>query len=220
MSYEGPSTDQDELIILVTGFGEFQNIKINPSWEIVSKLPPTINFKGINIRIVTQTEPLKAAYHQLLDVAPKLLDQFTPDIVLHIGLAVERDYFAIEKGADRDGYQQYPDVARKVFTKAETKKHWGKSPARINSTLNFEDVHSKWTVQVGKSADIRLSDDVGSYVCGFLYYTSLEYLWKIGRPEIPVVFMHVPALSGKSDLEKGEEVTLALIRAMAQSCRS
>jgi pyrrolidone-carboxylate peptidase len=58
----------------------------------------------------------------LYDVAPKLLEEHKPDVVVHIGLAVERTYFAIEKGAERDGYNQYPDNDRKVFNKSETKK--------------------------------------------------------------------------------------------------
>ncbi|KAF4627910.1 hypothetical protein G7Y89_g10246 [Cudoniella acicularis] len=236
MSYEEPSDDGDSVTVLVTGFGvekarppsgsiklttaqEFQDIKINPSWEIASQLPSTLDFKGINIRIITQTEPLKAAYHSLFDVTPKLLQQYNPDIVLHVGLAVERDYFAIEHGANRDGYQQYPDVARKVFTKAEIKKAWGKSPERLDSPLDFDDVVAKWKAQVGKGVDVRASDDVGTYVCGFVYYTSMEYFWKRGTPETPVVFMHVPPLSGKGDLEKGKAVTLSLIQAIAQSCR-
>ncbi|CZR67944.1 uncharacterized protein PAC_17843 [Phialocephala subalpina] len=105
-----------EPTVLVTGFGEFLDIKTNPSWEIASSLPQTIN----GIRIIIEPQPLKAIYHSLLDV-PKLLEKHNPDIVIHIGLAVDRNYFAIEKGADRDGYHQFPDEARKVFTRAESK---------------------------------------------------------------------------------------------------
>lgn len=169
----------------------------------------------MNIRILTQPEPLGAAYHQLLEI-PKLLEQFNPDVVIHIGLAVERDYFAIERGADRDGYHQYPDVARKVFNKAENKKVWGKSPTRLDSSLNLEEILAKWRDETGKGVDLRTSDDVGSYVCGFLYYTSLEYFWKKGG-DMPVVFMHVPPLPSKEDTARGERVTLALIKAVSET---
>jgi pyroglutamyl-peptidase len=57
---------------------------------------------------------------------------------------------------------------------------------------------------------------VGSYVCGFVYYASLEHLWKKGE-QTSVVFMHVPPLTGKDDVAKGERVTLALIQALAES---
>jgi pyrrolidone-carboxylate peptidase len=162
-----------------------------------------------------QPEPLKAAYHGLLEV-PKLIEQLGPDVVIHIGLAVERDYFAIERGSDRDGYHQFPDVARKVFNKAENKKTWGKSPARLDSTLDLDDVLVKWQSQAGKSFDLRISDDVGSYVCGFVYYASLEYFWKKGG-DMPVVFMHVPPLTGKEDIAKGKKAVLALIQAISET---
>ncbi|PMD30077.1 hypothetical protein L207DRAFT_592840 [Hyaloscypha variabilis F] len=50
--------DANKVTVLVTGFGAFQDIKTNPSWEIVSRLPATISHKWLNIKIVTQPEAL------------------------------------------------------------------------------------------------------------------------------------------------------------------
>jgi len=180
-------------------------------------LPSTITHPWLNIHVITQPEPLRAAYHYLFEVVPRLLEQHKPDIVLYIGLAVERTYFAIEKGAERDGYHEFPDVDRKVFNKAETKNAWGKSPSRLDSSLNLEDILEKWRAQVGKGPDLRTSDDVGSYVCGFVYYTSLQNLWKSRDQDSPVVFMHIPPLPEKADVERGTKVTLGLIRALAET---
>ncbi|RDL37452.1 Pyrrolidone carboxyl peptidase (Pyroglutamate aminopeptidase) [Venustampulla echinocandica] len=216
MSHENEDTN---LTVLVTGFGAFQDIKINPSWEIVSQLPSSTTHKGQGIRIITHPAPFKAAYHDLLNVVPKLLEQVSPDIVLHMGLAVERDYFAVEKGADRDGYHQYPDVARKVFTKVENKKVWGKSPARLDSCLELENVVGMWRAGAGKGTDVRMSDDVGAYVCGFVYYLTLEYFYRKGEKEKSILFMHVPPLNGEAEIEKGKRVTLAMIHAMAECSR-
>ena len=179
-------------------------------------MPSTITHPWLNIHVITQPEPLRAAYHYLFEVVPRLLEQHKPDIVLYIGLAVERTYFAIEKGAERDGYHEFPDVDRKVFNKAETKSAWGKSPPRLNSSLDLEDVLGKWRAQVGKGPDLRTSDDVGSYVCGFAYYTSLEYLWKRENGS-PAVFMHIPPLPDRGDVDRGMKVTLGLIRALAET---
>lgn len=172
----------------------------------------------MNIQIITQPEPLKASYHDLYEVTPQLLEHNKPEIVLHVGLAVERTYFAIEKGAERDGYHQYPDVDRKVFNKAETKKAWGKSPSRMDSSVDLDKVLIKWRAVVGKGADLRTSDDVGNYVCGFVYYTSMEHFWKKGE-DTPVVFMHVPPLPEKRDISRGVDITIGLIQALAESCK-
>jgi len=132
---------------------------------------------------------VRTVIHPLLSVR-KLLDEHAPDVVIHIGLAVDRDYFAIEKSAEKEGYHQIPDEEGKVFTKAENKTEWGKSPASLITTLDMEDVLVKWkanakaTMTTGKAKkpakefDLRVSDDVGYYVCGFVYYVSLEWFWK------------------------------------------
>jgi pyroglutamyl-peptidase len=225
--------DAEAITILVTGFGvclkspssvsilmrskAFLDVKDNPSWEVVSRLPSTIPHKWLNIRLIKHPEPIKAAYHDIASVVPKLLKE-DPDIVLHVGLAYDRKYFAIEKGADRDGYHQIPDVSRKVFTKAETKRLWPKSPERIDSSFDINDVFPKWQANAAKtSSDIRRSDDVGHYVCGFIYYLSLEHFWQKSPEENrPVLFLHVPPLPNPEDVRKGVDVTVGLIQALAE----
>ncbi|TVY67407.1 Pyroglutamyl-peptidase 1-like protein [Lachnellula suecica] len=225
---------ESDLTVLVTGFSVcpfcpqslfsgsnwpgISRHQTNPSFEIIKLLPAKLSHKGLTIRIITHATPLKAEYHWLLTTIPPILEENQPDIVLHIGLAVERNYFAIEKGAPREGYQQYPDVSRKVFTKAEGKKAWGKSPDRLESSIDFEDVVSRWKKSVQKSVDVRGSDDVGTYVCGFVYYLSLEHFWKRGDGEAKVVFFHAPLLKGEKELMEGKEITIGLIGAIAEKC--
>lgn len=152
--------------------------------------------------------------------------------MIHVGLAADRDYFAIEKGAERDGYHQIPDEDRKVITRAEGKKLWGKSPARLDSAIDIDAVLVKWQQNAkiasgktrvkgkgkgaGKDWDLRTSDDAGTYVCGFVYYVSLEWLWKT-KKAANVLFFHVPNLEGKEEFEKGKDITLSLIKAVAES---
>ncbi|PVH75891.1 hypothetical protein DL98DRAFT_518359 [Cadophora sp. DSE1049] len=147
-----------------------------------------------------------------------------------MGLAADRDYFAIEKGADRDGYHQIPDEQRKVFTRAETKKVWGKSPTRLVSTLDVGDIIGKWKANLaagiakpkGKErssvTDVRASDDVGNYVCGFVYYASLEWFWRKYGPQGKrrVLFFHVPKI--EFSFQQGRDVTVALIKGVIGSC--
>ncbi|KAH7357267.1 hypothetical protein BKA65DRAFT_548649 [Rhexocercosporidium sp. MPI-PUGE-AT-0058] len=219
-------TDAHEPTVLVTGFGQFLDIKTNPSWEIASLLPTSIN----GVRVIVHPDPLKAEYHSLLEVH-RILEEHQPDVVIHMGLAADRDYFALEKSAERDGYHEIPDEKRKVFTRAETKKVWGKSPTRLESTLDIEDILRLWkanlSMTAGKSkgkdkaiADVRTSDDVGNYVCGFVYYASLEWFWKKYGPqgERKVLFFHVPNMHGGDDYERGKYVAITLIEAVISSC--
>ncbi|CZR68862.1 uncharacterized protein PAC_18762 [Phialocephala subalpina] len=172
--------------------------------------------KKHGIRIIVHPEPLKAEYHALLETQ-KLLEEYQPDMVIHLGFAADRDYFAIEKGAERDGYHQIPDERRIFFTSAETRKVWGKGPAAPDYTLDIENILRKWKANLnsgagrskgkdkGATVDIRTSDDVGNYVCGIVYFVSLEWFWKKFGPlgERRVLFFHVPNMQRNEDYEKG-----------------
>lgn len=175
-------------------------------------------------------------YHKLLEVSPRLIQQHNPTIVLHIGLAVERDYFAVEQSAYRDGYHEYPDMERKVISKLDVKKIWGKKSAEnLSSSFDLESVVEVWKRNLGSRSDnkargkrdvklsqqqlpdVRFSDDVGAWVCGLVYYSSLVEFSKSSGGQRNVVFLHVPPLSGDSELEMGKEVVLCLIMALVES---
>jgi pyroglutamyl-peptidase len=95
---------------------------------------------------------------------------------------------------------------------------WSKSPERLNSSLDVDEVLSLWRVNIGKvQADIRASDDVGSYVCGFIYYQSLEHFWKKGDDNRPVLFMHVPPLPKTEDVKTGVDIAIGLLQAVAET---
>ena len=238
----------EEVKVLVTGFGvnhyqqclrkrffnrvqAFQDITRNPSWEIVSRLPEEIP----GVRIAIHPESLKAAYHSLYEIVPKLVQSYQPDVVLHVGLAVERDYFAIERSAGRDGYQQNLDMDKKVFTKAESRTSWGKKSAdRLETALDLDAVLEAWRDQLrstikenskkgkgnGPTADVRLSDDVGKYVCGFIYYATLAELARRSDCKGTALFFHVPPLETEMELENGKKVLEALIGALASVWRT
>ncbi|CAH0055832.1 unnamed protein product [Clonostachys solani] len=219
--------------VLVTGFGAFKEITVNPSFEIVKRLPPSL----ADVEIIAHPEPTDAVYHKLLEVSPRLIQQHNPTIVLHIGLAVERDYFAGEQSAPRDGYHEYPDMERKVISKLDVKKIWGKKSAEnISSSFDLESVVEVWkqnltsrsdnkargkrepkSSQQHQPPDVRFSDDVGTWVCGLVYYSSLVEFSKGSGGQRNVVFLHVPPLAGDSELEMGKEVVLCLIMALVES---
>lgn len=223
--------------ILVTGFGTVSqalNNVVNPSFEIVSRLPRS--FPGVDM--IAHPEALRSAYHWLVQTSPQLIRTYKPDIVLHVGVDVGRDYFSVERGAARDGYHEYPDLDRRTITRNESQKIWGrKSAERLDTTLNLDATVEAWQVclkinrRVGNKGntrnkgpntrqpvpDVRVTDDVGNYVCGLLYYASLAELEEQNPGKMDAVFLHVPMLSGEEELERGVSVVSALIRALAET---
>lgn len=245
--------------VLITGFDRFLSIAVNPSYEIARRLPKTLTASTTTAQLIVAGTAIPAKYHEILALTAQLIDEHKPDIVLHMGLAHGRTYFAVERGAHREGYHEVPDEGRRVFTRAENKKTFAKEAARIDSTLDLEAAVAGWQEETrglalslqgaapgarpgaadektkekgrgkqkmkaaaessfkgktgGSQVDVRLSDDVGNYVCGFQYYVSLlEMQKRTGRRD--TVFLHVPYLESLEEIQIGVRVTEGLIRAL------
>jgi pyrrolidone-carboxylate peptidase len=68
--------------------------------------------------------------------------------------------------------------------------------------------------------DVRWSDEVGSFLCGFIYYTDLVEMGRNGKnKKRDVAFMHVPSLDTEDQLKMGVEVTLALVQSLVETWR-
>jgi pyroglutamyl-peptidase len=142
--------------------------------------------------------------------------------------------FRIEKSAPKEGYHDVPDVDRKVITRVENKQLFGKLPETLATTLDVEAARAMcqdacgWLglpssgAAKGKNAceigarprvDVRVTDNVGTYVCGFQYYMSLLGMEKAtGRRN--VAFLHVPRLESEAEVKVGLRVVEELIEAL------
>lgn len=222
--------------VLVTGFGPFlEKVPINSSWEIACRLPaliPTSSTNKTPIHIRVHHEAIRVAYNTVVKLIPSLLPPKNPaypepDVVLHIGLAAGRRYFAIEEGSSRDIYDQIPDVDGERFTDDT----FAKFPVNLNTSFDTSDVLNRWQEHLGipisngdvnsaKFPDVRISQNAGNFLCGFIYYNSLAHYFSIKEDERPVVFLHVPDLSTiEEKLHEGIQVTVALIKALVESRR-
>jgi len=218
------TSEGEEVTVLVTGFGPFmKNNPKNASWEIVSTLPPLLPANEAHptrTRIVVHPTPVKVAYHTVKDLVPKLLGSNIYDIVLHMGVAQPRSWYALERLGRRSNFDRSPDVDGNKFSAEEAKELFGDSPDILRSTFDCEDVWRRWRGDLADpNVDVRPSDDAGNFLCGFIYYTSLSYLYQKGEAKRPVMFLHVPDLPTDEDVDEGREATVALIRALVDSER-
>jgi pyroglutamyl-peptidase len=212
----------------------------NSSWEIASTLPSIIPASQTNktpIHIYVYHEPIRVAYNTVLDLVPKLLPPGNPmhpvpDIILHIGLAAGRSYFAIEQGSRGRGYGNISDVDRQRFDDSHAEEHFppSKYPATLSTSFDTADVLACWKASLASTApengtiakkecpDIRISTDAGNFLCGFIYYNSLAHYFSIKENERPVIFLHVPDLtSSEEKMKEGWDVTVALVKALVES---
>jgi pyroglutamyl-peptidase len=222
----------------LTPLQPFLDITTNPSWEVARQLPASLaGTNGETISIVVPADPTPAAYHKIVDQACTLVEENKLDVIIHLGLDVDSDpgVFKVERSAPKEGYHDIPDVNRKVFTRAENKQLFKKSPTSLVTTLDIDTAievcqvacaslslpntsvlskaKSKGKREGRQRVDVRVSDDVGTYVCGFQYYMSLQVLERLnGRRD--VVFLHVPKLEGEEEVSVGIRVAEELIKAM------
>lgn len=143
--------------------------------------------------------------------------------------------FKIERSAPREGYHDIPDIDRKVFTRAENKKVFGKADLSLVTDVNIEATRASWEqaclgmslpkANMGKKNDkskgkqvvsVQLSDDVGTYVCGFQYYASMLEMQKKGRKR-RVIFCHVPRLETLEEVKIGVKITEELVRSLVDA---
>lgn len=192
---------------------------------------------GRVIRVIVPAGSTPAAYHKILAQTSQLIEQHTPAVIVHMGLDVESSagVFKVERSALKEGYHDIPDIDRKVFTRAENKKTFGKAPASLVTSLDIDTAVEAWVAACsslvmpkglgaskakhkGKNdskqpIEVRMSDDVGTYVCGFQYYSSMLQTEKMtGRRD--VVFLHLPRLESTEELEIGKRVAEELVKAL------
>ncbi|KAF2399877.1 peptidase C15, pyroglutamyl peptidase I-like protein [Trichodelitschia bisporula] len=226
----GVETMLPDVHVLVTGYGPFlKSHPENPSWSIASSLPSHLKPTPTHptpIHIHTPESALPVAWRAIANAVPGLLapapPASPPDIVLHMGLAAGRTCWAIETNALRDGFDGR-DVYGEQWSDADMTALIGTdAPEKLTPTFDCQDVCKRWQAEVRGAGladriDAQISDDVGTYLCAFVYYLSLHHFWKAGG-ERPVVFFHVPRQAGE-DVEAGVGATVGLIRSLVESRR-
>lgn len=148
--------------ILVTGFGPFEGVEINPSERLARE---------------------SGLAHRILPVSFRAVDQFIeeeaadpPDILLMLGVAGGSERIRLECVA-RNFVGSYPDVDGRVFGPGPIDPT---GPAALSGTL--------WTPELDSmSPNLESSVDAGDYLCNYVYYRALQDL-----PMAWVGFMHVP----------------------------
>ncbi|WPH00492.1 Hypothetical protein R9X50_00332100 [Acrodontium crateriforme] len=231
------STDGDgneaQITVLVTGFGPFQDLfPVNPSYEITKGLPrllPKTTDGSKSVRIIGLASPIRVAYSESRKLVPALLDSYDGaiNIVLHIGMASGRKFYAAEHYAHREGYSAHKDLDGEVPSPDEADTVYGDCPSLMSTSLDFDELMKLWKTNisklpdesVGAGADCRLSEDAGNFLCDYTYFNSLAWFGRRNKrmeggkaSDRPVMFLHVPAEVER--IPQGKEVAIALIRAL------
>ncbi|KAJ6008116.1 hypothetical protein N7540_012092 [Penicillium herquei] len=187
--------------------------------------------------------PIPVAYSSVREALPSILSDFEaanqgrrPDIVIHIGIASPRLYYSVESLAHRDdynitdikgcsGYEDGEKIWKDLGLPAilspgkaipltqEQKDEQKQHGARRGPYPPNDNFLNTWKANASAGLDLRISHDAGHYLCDFIFYTSLSLAMQKGQDR-NVLFLHVPGASEDADVERGREITLALIKTM------
>ncbi|KAH7328787.1 putative pyroglutamyl peptidase type I [Stachybotrys elegans] len=227
--------EREEITVLVTGFGPFlDTAPVNPAWEIAKDLPaylPPLNpkdpsarqaFSSRPVRILVHPEAIRVNYQVVRALVPVFWEMYQGhriDYTIHIGMAGAHPHYQIERKGHRSGYVQpdvdglIPDLDRYSRGKDWV---WYGLPEWLETDLDMPDLLSRWKANSPIGLDLRISDNAGRYLCEFIYYSSLSYLYK-HQKERNVVFLHVPSDASDIAVNRGRELVLTLIRSLVES---
>lgn len=89
--------------VLVTGYGPFRDVVLNPSWQAVSKLPVSIG------KYTVVTHELMVEYRAVSRDIPHLISHTLPKLIVHVGVG-RKGHINLEERACLDGYVQKDDT--------------------------------------------------------------------------------------------------------------
>lgn len=121
------------------------------------------------------------AYKTVRQLVPELWEHHGTkiDYMIHIGMASGRRFYSVERRGHRDGYT-IKDLDGNYLDRnaAESpSSYWHGLPEEILSDVDITDVWRRWRIALPNS-DVRISEDAGRYLCDFIFYSSLAYLYR------------------------------------------
>ncbi len=166
-----------KLDLLVTGFGPFPGVRINPTTRLAKLVAARLRLSGLRIG----TAILETSYAVGLPALGREIDAAGPKAILLLGLAARARNVSVELFARGRSNPLHPDATGKAGIQrgAGLPKLTTARPQAALAQLRHLGIKS------------RLSPSAGRYLCDASYAAALRHPAMAGRP---VLFVHVPWL--------------------------
>ena len=168
---------------IMTGFGPFMNIEVNPSWKVVQEASKQL--EGNKELELVCVEELLVEYNFVSKRVREIHAEFKPDLAIHVGVAKGYQNITIESQSVRSGYS-YGDVKGELPPGNMAVSDAPIPPEEcLVSSINTGEIHKQCCAKLTDQVGLQLSNDPGLYLCGFCYYTSLHQ-------NASSLFIHIP----------------------------
>ncbi len=174
---------------ILTGFGPFENVPVNPSSDIVTALRSRNDIVATIPNIPVSIAGVDAAIGNIAGI------QSPCDVIVHFGVDMTAHQIKLESVAYNEKNFRIPDIDGKVCFEEGIVD--GGEPM-LKTGINLGELHSPY---------LSVSYDPGRYICNLLYYKSLHAGWNS-------VFIHIPPCSA-IPMEKQLEVVNCILNNVA-----
>ena len=187
-----------EQVLLVTGFDPFGGATVNPSWEVVARLPERIgNWKLCKLQIPT-----------VFGLAAETVLQKAAEIhaaaILCLGVAVGRSAVTPERIGINVRSARIPDNRGNQPTQEPV------IPMGADGLFSTMDVRAMAAAIENAGLPGAVSNTAGTFVCNDVLYTLLHHYQ---RTNIKAGFIHVPQLPEQGEPSLPLEATIRAVTA-------
>lgn len=205
-----------EAKILLTGFGPFPGVPENPSAWLAEKL--AASGAGSIAGYELHARVLPTEWSAVSRLAPPLLDEVSPRLIVQFGVSRRSQCFRVEGSAHNviaaraDASGAHPD---KTAILADGNH-------RLDSSVPASVLARHLRTQ-GLAA--TASHHAGHYLCNFLYYLSLHWAARQQQPSL-ACFVHIPLAAAQggpfsdAELLRGAKLILHRLLALASEQQS
>ena len=166
--------------ILVTGFEPFGQDNVNPSSELLKKLPSQILTADV-IKLEIPVVRCKA-----LDKIREAIKEYSPDVVLSVGQLAGRSDISIERVAiNIDDYQMPDNDGNKPIDEPIIKD----APNAYFMSIPIKAIHKKL---IENRMPASISNSMGTYLCNHVAYGVANMISEYEN--IKSGFIHIPIL--------------------------
>lgn len=181
--------------ILVTGFEPFGQDKVNPSLELLKKLPSQI-LKADIIKLELPVVRWKA-----VDKIKEAIKEYSPDVVLSVGQLLGKSDISIERVAiNVDDYKEPDNEGNKPIDEPIIKG---------GATAHFMSIPIKAILQklIENHMPASISNGMGTYLCNHVAYGVASIVSEYEN--IKSGFIHIPVLPEQT-INKGKIPSMSL----------
>jgi pyroglutamyl-peptidase len=174
--------------LLLTGFDRFAALEFNPAEIIVKELAERMKLSS---EVALVSEVLRTEFDSAGVRIQHLIEEFQPNVVICIGVAVDRKIISLERVALNLIDTSLPDNAGRADS---GKPIVNDAPVAYLSTLPLNKI-----LQQLNWLDIpaEISNHAGTYVCNYVFYLARHTIEQLGI-HARCGLIHIPPISGRT----------------------